>query len=139
MCNAFAPVLSKRTVPKLSQTVPQQKVGNIFKVATLDNPIGIFQNKYINSLYKPKECCHERKGRPSITEAPFKTVLKGKKKYMYKSHFESLLKPAARLMNRIMCREKAEESPGRIPASNDTAGHQSNNKIQWQQKIKVIQ
>lgn len=58
---------------------------------------------------------------------------------MYKSHTETLPKPAARLMNRIMCREKTEESPGRIPASNDTAGHQSNHKTQWQQKIKVIQ
>lgn len=79
VCNAFAPVLSKQTVPKLSQKVSRPKVGNIFKVATLGNPIGIFQNKHINSLYKPKECCHERKGRPSITEAPFKTVLKGNK------------------------------------------------------------
>lgn len=38
-----------------------------------------------------------------------------RKKKKYKSHFEKLLKPAARLMNHIMLKEKAKESTGRIP------------------------
>lgn len=46
-----------------------------------------------------------------------------------------LLKTAARLMNHAMVRERAEELTDRIPTSNDTAGHRSNAKIQWQQKI----
>lgn len=55
------------------------KVCKIFKVASLSNPVGIFQNKHINFLYKPKECCHCRKKGPSIIEAPFKITLKEKK------------------------------------------------------------
>lgn len=40
-----------------------------------------------------------------------------KEKRMYKSHCETLLKLAARLMNAIMHREKAEDFPSRIPIS----------------------
>lgn len=43
--------------------------------------------------------------------------LSSKEQRMYKSHSETLLKPAARLMNHITHREKAEDSLGRIPAS----------------------
>lgn len=41
-----------------------------------------------------------------------------------------LLKTAARLMNHATVRERAEELTDRTPTSNDTAGHQSNDKIQ---------
>lgn len=56
----------------------------------------------------------EREGPQSLQRH---SKLFSKEKIMYKSHFETLLKLAARLMNAIMQREKAEGSPSRIPIS----------------------
>lgn len=96
-----------------------------------------FQNKPIHFFYKSKNVVRKDREEPWVTEAPFKIVLRGLKNrnlllrgLKNKSHFEMLLKTAARLMNHATVRERAEELTDRTPTSNDSAGHRSNAKIQ---------